>query len=342
MLRALDRLTNFLGALTTLEADTLGGLKQWTLQTLRPRLLLRTTHPREVGEDIMQFVRRINNRMNDTWLPFTHAAFDMDSSQYPSGVGALVTQEDLLFVLGANIGSARATQRQSVHRQVMDRTRRDRGSNPAAATFANNSVVAWAGEQAGHPAFVLGLDYSDGTCRLFFIFLRDERVKRLWTMLIRDHADPACLGLFAERDLKEYIQTFCMLSSVLTAGIAQAFIANVRFDGRPALFTQNHDWLYWDALLGIFGGTPYEYSSEQKQMYMSDWEEEYTFDVPNPTRAWQFRTSEKLFWVMACDTDSDPFFLVGLSNANGSFDAIIHEDNDPLFLNQHGVVYLPW
>ena len=97
-----------------------------------------------------------------------------------------------------------------------------------------------------------------------------------------------------------------------------------------------------DALLGIFEGTPYEYSSEQKQMYMSDWEEEYTFDVPNPTRAWQFRTSEKLFWVMACDTDSDPFFLVGLSNANGSFDAIIHEDNDPLFLNQHGVVYLPW
>ena len=369
MLLALERITTLTAAMQNLRTNIFDTLKHWALHTLRIRLrLYLLPHapsdfdsnppgaPPYFERSIRRFVNSLNAIQNEDRLPFSNIYMLLDSDEYEWGADVLIP-DDVLRPLRAHIGSgtpARAVTRHEMVVQPGRRTHRSAGNPVQFASFEDDSIVAWGGEQAGHPAFVLGIIERSAEWSMFcLLVLRDERVKTLWSKLWRDLVSPGLLGQFNDVDLETLWDSFRLLASALTSPITQGFQTTIRFDGRPELYTLGHGWAYWDQLVAIFGCVPHEFTEEQMRAVFETFEDFFLFDAsdddntdeannqqPIPVRAWRFPDSTKLFWSIRFAI-TGPGFIIATSEADGTVSELVDVDHTPWFNDRDGNPFQP-
>ena len=351
LLHALDRITTLMARTPHLRTNIIDALKYWAWHTLRTRLRSRLL-PR-VRQQVLNyeffikiFVRTLTTRQDEPWLPFTHIEMEINRSEFRDGT-SLLSKEDLLRPLQAYIGSGRRQPTVTRHDLVVGRASEPSQANPAYASFAFDSVVAWAGRRAWHPEFVLWIIKDRDMQIVSVMLLRNEHVMKLWNKLMIDHVTPGLLGLYERRDLEMMWDSFRLLASALTSSITQGFQRSITFDGRPVLFQAFHDWAYWDSLVALFGGVPYAHTDSQQRavlqlftdhfyiFYHGDGREEEV-----RLRVWQLADSGILFWSINAALDGDGFFIA-TSDENGAISAMVDEDHTAWFHDSQHQPYQP-
>ena len=362
MLLALERITTLTAAMQNLQTNIFDTLKHWALYTLRDRLCryLRPGARPDFNSNIREFVNNLNAIRNEDHLPFSHVYILLDTPEYVEGAEVLIP-DDVLRPLQAYIGSgapARAVTRHEMVVQQGRRTRRSAGNPVQFASFEDDSIAAWGGEQAGHPAFVLGIIKSPNEWSMFcLLVLRDERVRTLWSKLWWDLVSPGVLGQYNDRNLETLWDSFRLLASALTSPITQGFQTTIRFDGRPELYTLGHGWAYWDQLVAVFGCVPHEFTEEQRGVVfdavLGAFEDFFIFDAsddddtdeannqrPIPMRAWRFPDSTKLFWSIRFAI-TGPGFIIATSETDGTVSELVDADYTPWFTDGDGHPFQP-